>query len=77
LYVKGVMTFRWVFMVLSVMERGATKLVTQYMRSGRDGDLACPLNWMSAWARAGALQCDDFNHTGKSKRKWALGSLSG
>ncbi|MGV8495410.1 alginate lyase family protein, partial [Pseudomonas aeruginosa] len=45
--------------------------------SGRDGDLACALNWMSAWARAGALQSDDFNHTGKSMRKWALGSLSG
>ncbi|WP_447532158.1 alginate lyase family protein, partial [Pseudomonas aeruginosa] len=56
--------------------RGATKLGTQYMRRGRDGDLACALTWMSAWARAGALQSDAFNHTGKSLRKWALGRLS-
>ena len=65
-------TFRSQIKDITDMERGATKLVTQYMRSGRDGDLACALNWMSAWARAGALQSDDFNHTGKSMRKWAL-----
>ncbi len=77
LNVKAEKTFRSQIKDITDMERGATKLVTQYMRSGRDGDLACALNWMSAWARAGALQSDDFNHTGKSMRKWALGSLSG
>lgn len=77
LNVKAEKTFRSQIKDITDMERGATKLVTRYMRSGRDGDLACALNWMSAWARAGALQSDDFNHTGKSMRKWALGSLSG
>ena len=74
LNVKAEKTFRSQIKDITDMERGATKLVTRYMRSGRDGDLACALNWMSAWARAGALQSDDFNHTGKSMRKWALGS---
>lgn len=58
------------------MERGTSKLITQYMRSGNKGDLDCAMSWMSAWARAGALESTDFNHTGKSMRKWALGSLS-
>ncbi|MBD9675822.1 mannuronate-specific alginate lyase [Pseudomonas sp. PDM18] len=58
------------------MERGATKLITQYMRSGNKGDLDCAMNWLDSWARAGALESSDYNHTGKSMRKWALGSLS-
>ncbi|QOF88223.1 MULTISPECIES: mannuronate-specific alginate lyase [unclassified Pseudomonas] len=58
------------------MERGTTKLITQYMRSGHKGDLDCALNWLTTWARADALESGDFNHTGKSMRKWALGSLS-
>lgn len=58
------------------MERGTTKLITQYMRSGHKGDLDCALNWLTTWARADALESADFNHTGKSMRKWALGSLS-
>ncbi|MFO8212515.1 alginate lyase family protein, partial [Pseudomonas aeruginosa] len=55
------------------MERGTTKLITQYMRSGHKGDLDCALNWLTTWARADALESGDFNHTGKSMRKWALG----
>jgi Alginate lyase. len=58
------------------MERGATKLITQYMRSGNKGDLDCAMNWLDSWAKAGALESSDYNHTGKSMRKWALGSLS-
>ena len=50
LNVKAEKTFRSQIKDITDMERGATKLVTQYMRSGRDGDLACALNWMSAWA---------------------------
>ncbi|MEP9317146.1 mannuronate-specific alginate lyase [Pseudomonas sp. LABIM340] len=58
------------------MERGATKLITQYMRSGNKGDLDCAMSWLDSWAKAGALESSDYNHTGKSMRKWALGSLS-
>ncbi|MCP1642337.1 poly(beta-D-mannuronate) lyase [Pseudomonas citronellolis] len=61
---------------ITEMERGTTKLITQYMRSGHKGDLDCALNWLTTWARADALESGDFNHTGKSMRKWALGSLS-
>ncbi|HCN45091.1 MAG TPA: mannuronate-specific alginate lyase [Pseudomonas sp.] len=59
------------------LERGVAKLVTQYMRDGRPAQLDCALTWMGTWARADALLSKDFNHTGKSMRKWALGSLSG
>ncbi len=58
------------------MERGTSKLITQYMRSGNKGDLDCAMNWLTSWAEAGALESTDYNHTGKSMRKWALGSLS-
>ncbi|WP_236658354.1 mannuronate-specific alginate lyase [Pseudomonas knackmussii] len=61
---------------ITEMERGTSKLITQYMRSGHKGDLDCALNWLSTWAKADALESTDFNHTGKSMRKWALGSLS-
>ncbi|MBD1550813.1 mannuronate-specific alginate lyase [Pseudomonas typographi] len=58
------------------MERGVSKLVMQYMRDGRPAQLDCTLNWLTTWAQAGALESTDFNHTGKSMRKWALGSMS-
>ncbi len=68
--------FRTQIKDITDMERGATKLITQYMRSGNKGDLDCAMSWLDAWAKAGALESSDYNHTGKSMRKWALGSLS-
>lgn len=68
--------FRTQIKDITDMERGATKLITQYMRSGNKGDLDCAMSWLDSWAKAGALESTDFNHTGKSMRKWALGSLS-
>ncbi|MDE1164961.1 MAG: mannuronate-specific alginate lyase [Pseudomonas sp.] len=61
---------------ITSMERGTSKLVMQYMRDGRPEQLDCALNWLTAWAQADALMSKDFNHTGKSMRKWALGSMS-
>jgi poly(beta-D-mannuronate) lyase len=61
---------------ITKMERGVSKQVVQYMRDGRPEQLECALNWLTAWAQADALMSTDFNHTGKSMRKWALGSLS-
>jgi len=58
------------------MEKGATKLIDQYMASGSPQALACVLNWYGSWADAGALLGPAANHTGKSMRKWALASLS-
>ncbi|MFF7705824.1 mannuronate-specific alginate lyase [Pseudomonas sp. NPDC007930] len=58
------------------MERGTSKIVMQYMRDGRPAQLDCALNWLTTWAGANALESTDFNHTGKSMRKWALGSMS-
>jgi poly(beta-D-mannuronate) lyase len=58
------------------MERGTSKVVMQYMRDGRAEQLDCALSWLDTWANANALMSTDFNHTGKSMRKWALGSMS-
>jgi len=58
------------------MERDISKVVMQYMRDGRPDQLDCALNLLTTWAKADALESTDFNHTGKSMRKWALGSMA-
>ncbi|MFC5698582.1 mannuronate-specific alginate lyase [Pseudomonas sp. GCM10022186] len=58
------------------LERGVNKQVMRYMRDGKPESLQCTLEWLDAWAGAGALLSTEFNHTGKSMRKWALGSLA-
>ncbi|WP_213875218.1 mannuronate-specific alginate lyase [Pseudomonas sp. dw_358] len=58
------------------MEKGTSKLVMDYMRDGRADELDCTLSWLTTWAKADALMSKDFNHTGKSIRKWTLASLS-
>ncbi|NBA96222.1 mannuronate-specific alginate lyase [Pseudomonas sp. R5(2019)] len=61
---------------ITTLERGVSKQVMQYMRDGRPEQLDCTLAWLGGWAQANALMSTDFNHTGKSMRKWALGSMS-
>lgn len=61
---------------ITSLEKGVAQQVTRYLRDGRPQQLDCALGWLSTWARADALMSTDFNHTGKSMRKWALGSLS-
>ncbi|MDP9501641.1 mannuronate-specific alginate lyase [Pseudomonas protegens] len=61
---------------ITKIERGTSKRVMQFMRDGRPQQLDCTLAWLSAWAQADALMSKDFNHTGKSMRKWALGSMA-
>ncbi|WP_051361809.1 mannuronate-specific alginate lyase [Solimonas soli] len=61
---------------ITTMEKGATRLVDQYMDSGSPQALACVLAWYGGWADARALLGPAANHTGKSMRKWALASLS-
>ncbi|MEE1880955.1 mannuronate-specific alginate lyase [Pseudomonas soli] len=62
---------------IATLEKGVSKMVGQYMRDGRPAQLDCALTWLDTWARADALMSTDYNHTGKSMRKWALGSMSG
>ena len=61
---------------ITTLERGTSKRVMQFMRDGRPEQLNCTLSWLTAWANANALMSKDFNHTGKSMRKWALGSMA-
>ena len=61
---------------ITKLERGVSKQVMGYMRDGRPEQLDCTLTWLTAWAKADALLSTDFNHTGKSMRKWALGSVA-
>lgn len=59
------------------LERGVSNSVHRYMARGNPQELECALTWLHTWAKADALLSSNFNHTGKSMRKWALGSLAG
>lgn len=61
---------------ITKLEKDTSKRVMQFMRDGRPEQLQCTLNWLVSWAKADALMPKDFNHTGKSMRKWALGSMA-
>ena len=61
---------------ITTLEKDTSKRVMQFMRDGRPEQLECTLNWLTSWAKADALMSKDFNHTGKSMRKWALGSMA-
>lgn len=58
------------------MERQVSSLVDRYFRTGHQETLQCVLDGMTAWAEADALMADTEDHTGKSVRKWTLGSLA-
>lgn len=61
---------------INTMEKSVSAMVGSYLHSGQADTLECALNWYDAWAKAGALTGPAKNHTGKSVRKWALGSLA-
>jgi poly(beta-D-mannuronate) lyase len=58
------------------MEKQVSALVGDYLQHGDPATLRCVLDGLSTWARAGALEKPAQTHTGKSVRKWALGSLA-
>lgn len=60
-----------------LLESGANKLIGRYLEKGQPDDLACVISWLNEWAEADALLSTSYNHTGKSVRKWALGSVAG
>ncbi|MFC5696535.1 mannuronate-specific alginate lyase [Pseudomonas sp. GCM10022186] len=68
--------FREKTAAITDMERGVSKMVMEYMRKGQRTQLECTLQWLGAWAQANALLSTEYNHTGKSMRKWALGSMA-
>ena len=59
------------------LEKDTGRMITDYMRTGQPQRLECAIEWLDQWASADALESEQFNHTGKSMRKWALGSLAG
>lgn len=59
------------------MEKGISKIVDKYIESGRPEALKCAVEGYLAWANAGALEGPAATHTGRSVRKWSLGTLSG
>ncbi|WP_342243039.1 mannuronate-specific alginate lyase [Pseudomonas sp. OTU5201] len=61
---------------IRVLEKMVNKQVAAWLRLGREGHLDCALEWLGQWAAAEALLSREYTHTGKSMRKWALGSIS-
>ncbi|NBA94862.1 mannuronate-specific alginate lyase [Pseudomonas sp. R5(2019)] len=61
---------------INELEKGVNKQVAAYLRLGRPGYVDCTLTWLDSWAKAQALLSTTYTHTGKSMRKWALGSVS-
>jgi poly(beta-D-mannuronate) lyase len=61
---------------IKVLEKTVNKQVAAYLRLGREGHVECALEWLGQWAQAQALLSREYTHTGKSMRKWALGSIS-
>jgi poly(beta-D-mannuronate) lyase len=61
---------------INQMEKQVSAMVASYLHSGEAATLRCALDWLAAWARAGALERPTTDHTGKSVRKWALASLA-
>lgn len=61
---------------ITELEKQVSAMVGDYLEKGDPATLRCALDWMAAWARAGALEKPTTDHTGKSVRKWALASLA-
>lgn len=62
---------------LTDMEKGVVKSVDKYMSTGNPAALKCAIDWYTSWAGGNALLGEAANHTGRSLRKWTLGTLSG
>jgi len=61
---------------INEMEKQVSAMVQHYLHSGHTGTFRCAIDWLHAWSKAGALTQETRDHTGKSMRKWALGSLA-
>src|SRR3990167_2838339 len=61
---------------LHSLETGVSKFVSRYLKKGIPAYAECALDWLSTWAEADALLSQEYSHTGKSARKWALATVS-
>lgn len=61
---------------IRAMERGVSQQVEDYLRTRKPEALSCALQLLQDWAQADALRGKSSTHTGKSMRKWALGSIA-
>jgi poly(beta-D-mannuronate) lyase len=74
---KAALRYRELTDNVRLLENGVNKLIGRYLDKGQPDDLACVIQWLNDWAEADALLSTSYNHTGKSVRKWALGSVAG
>lgn len=74
---KAALRYRELTDNVRLLENGVNKLIGRYLDKGQPDDLACVISWLNDWAEADALLSTSYNHTGKSVRKWALGSVAG
>lgn len=61
---------------IAAMEKGYAAMVRKYVKTGDSIILDCSMRWLNQWAEADALMNRAPTHTGRSIRKWALGSLA-
>ena len=61
---------------ITALEKGINRLAEDYLRSGDIAAVDCAVAWLEQWAEADAMLGPATTHTGKSMRKWALGSVS-
>lgn len=73
---KAEKRYRKLIAPIRAMEKGLSNQVDDYMRSGHEESLACALRLLRDWASADGLMGEAITHTGKSMRKWAMGSVA-
>lgn len=62
---------------ITALEKGVTRQIGDYVDSGNREALRCALTLLNTWSKARGLEGAATTHTGKSMRKWALGSVAG
>jgi poly(beta-D-mannuronate) lyase len=74
---KAYKAYKAAYKPISDYEVGLTSMANRYVRSDppRPDIAACDLDWLAAWADAGAL-LGEVNKNGEYTRKWLLASLS-
>jgi poly(beta-D-mannuronate) lyase len=61
---------------ITAFERGVSRQVDDFIRGGRPAALDCAIDLLADWGRERGLEGASRSHTGKSMRKWALGSVA-
>ncbi|MCP5162263.1 MAG: mannuronate-specific alginate lyase [Hahellaceae bacterium] len=74
---KALASYKSETATINAFEKGISSQIDTFFASGNEQALRCTLSWLTAWANADALTGEALNHTGKSMRKWALGSMTG